>query len=325
MSDKPRPAQDQSPFGRIERETPQRAAAELTIPRDLLDPAFDTSGDSSPVVPLDGLRDYVLASQTPLAARDRVWRWVVQRVRAEGGLWHAVTVYLAMPGLRARARKMTPIPPHSIHDVDDTHAALIQSMMNKVEKVGLDRAVVARLIGQAVYEVGKEHDDQRQVRPFTDEAIDKIRARTGRTGKYPPTPGSPDPVLLDLYQEYKEAPAGQSFDAKDAELIGRTYFETASNGGARPLVDVAPETALAESAARMRRDRAITRMARYLDAKDRKGRRLTAAADAITPSRAEDLTRCDLDYLKQRQQQADKAGQPDRAGQASGAGEAAAP
>lgn len=170
MSDTLRPAQDDSPFGRIERHTPDRVDTLLTIPRHLIDPAYPIP--AGPIL-LDGLRDYVMESSTSLPDRDRVWRWVVQQVRAEGGLWYAVVVYLAMPGLRARAWKMTPIPPHGRDDVDDTHAALIRSIMNKVHTVNLDRAVAARLIGQAVYEVGKEHDEHRQVTPTTDDAIER--------------------------------------------------------------------------------------------------------------------------------------------------------
>jgi len=291
----PRPAQDESPFGWIERETPALAAAELTLPRELIDPSFPISGPIGPTVPLDGLREYVLDRSTPLDQRDRVWRWLVEHVRAEGGLWYAIAVYLAIPGLRAEARKLTPIPPFGMDHVDDTHGALVRAMARRLHTVDLDRAIAARLIGQARYDVGKELDVQRQDIPNKDEKIDKVRYAPGRVGKYPPTTSSPDAALLGLYQEYKQAPPGERFDARDTELIGRTYFETGRNGGARPLVDVAAELGLAESAARMRRDRAITRMARHLDAKTHDGRRLTAD-DAITPSRAADPSRADLDH-----------------------------
>lgn len=298
MPDTLRPAQDESPFGRIERYAPDRVNTLLTIPRELIDPAYPIPDGP---VPLEGLRDYVMESSTPLPDRDRVWRWVVQQVRAEGGLWYAVVVYLAMPGLRAKAWKMTPIPPHGLDDVDDTHAALIRWIMNKVHTVNLDRAVAARLIGQAAYEVGKEHDEHRQATPTSAEGIEQALTAADRsTGRYPPTPGNPDAILIRLAIDHRKDPVGQSFDAFDAELIGRTYFEAGRNGGARPLVDVAPDLKLRESAARARRDTAITRMAGYLDAKTRAGERLTYK-DAQAPNRAENLTRADLDYLAERE------------------------
>lgn len=298
MPDTLRPAQDESPFGRIERHAPDRVNTLLTIPRELIDPAYPIPAGP---IPLEGLRDYVMESSTPLPDRDRVWRWVVQQVRAEGGLWYAVVVYLAMPGLRAKAWKMTPIPPHGLDDADDTHAALIRWMMNKVHTVNLDRAVAARLIGQAVYEVGKEHNEHRQVTPATDDTIERALITAGRNSdRYPPTPGNPDVVLDRLVREHGEDPAGQLFDVTDAELIGRTYFETGRNGGARALVDFAPELNVGESAARMRRKQAITRMAHYLNAQSKTGQRLTAA-DAQTPDRAENLTRADIGYLTERE------------------------
>jgi hypothetical protein len=291
-----RPAQDESPFGRIERFTPARVNELLPLPRELIDPSYPIPAGP---VPLEGLRDYLLEKTTPWEERDRVWRWVVEKTRKDGGLWYAVAVYLAMPGLRARAWKMTPIPPHGLDDVDETHAAFIRWIMNKIHTVNLDRAIAARLIDQAAYEVRKEHDEQRQVTPSTEDAIERAQHATGHHGRYPPTPGSPDVVLAALVRDHEEDRAGDRFEDTDAELIGRTYFETGPNGGARPLVEVATELKMGESAARARRDRAITRMARHLDAQTRHGDRLTDK-DAITPERAEDLTRADLTYLAER-------------------------
>ena len=248
---------------------------------------------------LEGLRDYLLEKTTPWSERDRVWRWVVEQTRKYGGLWYAAAVYLAMPGLRKRAWKMTPIPPNGLDDVDETHAAFIRWIMNKIHTVNLDRAIVARLIGQAAYEVSKEHDQQRQVAPSTEDAIERAQHATGHHGRYPPTPGSPDVVLAALVRDHHKDPAGDRFEDTDAELIGRTYFETAPNGGARPLVEVATELKMGESAARARRDRAITRMARHLDGKTREGDRLTDK-HAQSPERAENLTRADLTYLAER-------------------------
>ena len=301
MPDTPRPAKDASPLGHVERHTPGQANTSLVLPRELIDASYPIPAGP---VPLEGLRDYVTEPDTPRADRDRVWRWIVQQVRNEGGLWYAVMIYLAVPGLRKRAWKMTPVPPHSLADVDDTHAALIRQMTVKVHTVNLDRAIVARLIGQAAYEVGKEHHNQRQATTSGDDVIEHALSGAGRPIRYPPTPGNPDVVLTSLVRnnddEDDEEPDPRPLDYTDAELIGRTYLETGPNGGARTLVDVAPELKLGESAARMRRDRAITRMARYLDACTRHGQPLTAT-DARAPDRAENLARADLDYLAERE------------------------
>lgn len=320
MPDKLRPAQDESPFGRIERYAPARVNESLTIPRELIDESYPIPAGP---VPLEGLREYLLERTTPLPDRDRVWRWVVEQTRAEGGMWYAVAVYLAMPGLRARTRRMTPIPPNGLDDVDETHAAFIRWIMNKIHTVNLDKAIAARLIWQAAYEVGKEHEEQQQVTPATDDTIEYAQNAqhvTGHHGKFPPTPGNPDVVLARLVRKHEKDPDGGRFEDTDAELIGRTYFETGPNGGCRPLVDVATELKMGESAARARRDRAITRMARHLNAQTRYRHRLTDK-DAQAPVRAEDLTRADLSYVaeherrQQRKQQEQEQEQKQEQGQ----------
>jgi hypothetical protein len=106
---------------------------------------------------------------------------------------------------------------------------------------------------------------------------------------------------------------GGEVAGKVEDGIGRTYLETSRNGGGRTLVDVATELKVGESAARMRRDRAFTRIARYLDAQTRAGQRL-AAVDAQAPDRAEDLTRADLAYSSRAR---DAGGQADWSGSGS--------
>jgi hypothetical protein len=275
-----RPTQDDTPLGHIEQHAPQ-ATARLPIPRDLLDTEDDPPGRPADAVELDELREFVLDPATDLPARDRVWRWLVEQARAKRGDWYLIALYLAMPLLRDTAWALAPVPPASRYRVEDTHSALIVETLSALHRVDLDRpSIAARVAGQAAYHA---RGGRRAAPPPTD--IATLPLDDGRTVAYPPATGSPDLALEHLVQQHQHSPAGHRFTRDDAELIARTYFETAANGGARPLVEVAAELNLTESAARARRDRAITRLARLLDATDRHGQPLTAA-DAVTPSRA---------------------------------------
>lgn len=275
-----RPTQDDTPLGRIEQHAPQ-ATSRLPIPRDLVD-ADDPPGQIADPVELDELREFVLDPATDLQTRDRVWRWLVERTRAERGDWYLIALYLAMPLLRDTAWSLAPVPPASRYQVEDTHSALIVETLSALHRVNLDRpSIAARVADQATYHA---RGGRRPTPPPTTD-IDGAPHHDGQAVAYPPATGSPDLALERLVQRHQDSPAGQRFTHDDAELIARTYFETAPNGGARPLVDVAGELNITESAARARRDRAITRLAHLLDATDRHGQPLTAA-DAITPSRA---------------------------------------
>lgn len=119
-------------------------------------------------------------------------------------------IYLAMPGLRARAWKMTPIPPHSLDDVDETHAALIRSMTVKVHTVNLDRAIVARLLGQAVYEVGKEHDEQRQATTTSTDAIEQASLIPGAPPRTRPNPATSMWCSHDWSATTRKTPSGSA-------------------------------------------------------------------------------------------------------------------
>jgi hypothetical protein len=224
----------------------------------------------------------VLDPATDLPARDRVWRWLVERTGAERGDWYLIALYLAMPLLHDTAWALAQVPPASRYQVEDTHSALIVETLSALHRIDLDRpSIAARVADQAAYHA---RGGRRPAPPPTTD-LDAVPQQDGRTVAYPPAAGSPDLALERLVQLHQDSPAGQRFTRDEAELIARTYFETAANGGARPLVDVAAELNIPESAARARRDRAITRLAHILDATDRHGQPLTAI-DAITPSRA---------------------------------------
>jgi hypothetical protein len=282
-----RPTQDATPLGLVEQHAPQ-TTARLVIPRDLLDEDQQPGARTGLVdnVEVEELREFVLDPSTARDARDRVWRWLVERCRSERGDWYLVALYLAMPLLRDTAWSMAPVPPASRYQVAEAHSSLIVETLAAVHRVSLDRpSIAARLVGQAAYHArGRRRGAPPATADIPTDLVD-VAHQDGQVAAYPPASDSPDLALDRLVDQHQQAPAGQRFTRDDAELIARTYFETAPNGGIRTLVEVAAELGITESAARARRDRAITRLARLLDATDRHGRPLTAA-DALTPSRA---------------------------------------
>ena len=59
------------------------------------------------ILPLDELRDVLIADSTPKPVRDLVWRDLVARPRRDGPAWVVAAVGIAMPRLRMRAALLT--------------------------------------------------------------------------------------------------------------------------------------------------------------------------------------------------------------------------
>ncbi len=274
---KPRPRRDETPLGRVEAHAP--GLFWLGVPRELLG-----GGDAAALVELEELREYLLDRETLPAVRDRVWRWLVAKVRTEGGDWYTAAVFLAMPALRSRAWALAPIPAACFDDVFDAHGALICELLTALHRLDVGRGyVAARAVAQAYYHA---RGGRAEVPPPVGDVDELWSAMIEPGTTFPPAWGNPDTVLERLVRDTATAKEARRIDRTDAELIGRTYLEVAEHGGARTGEEIAAELGFAgEAGVRMARDRAIGRLAVLLDARDRYGTRLIGA-DARTPSRA---------------------------------------
>ncbi|QGK70319.1 hypothetical protein GIY23_13005 [Allosaccharopolyspora coralli] len=98
------------------------------------------------------LRDVLLGEDCPQRSRDEVWRYVIERARAERGTWMLVAVGLALPMLTPIAGWLT-----RTDDSDDPHdlcAEALRGLLDEVHTVDLDEPGIAARLRWSAYRAG---------------------------------------------------------------------------------------------------------------------------------------------------------------------------
>jgi hypothetical protein len=194
---------------------------------------------------------WIMLPDTPLEVRDAVWRYIIERVRGEGGDWQIYALVAQYYALKAIAVRLAPktVSREKIRraNVEVTASFLVTCgrMQLRTPHVG------ARLVDQTKYHAEKAYWDQEKrallVDPLETEmtgAIGDLRLRNGHqrghpdfvlmrliidTAPPPPKWQSAAPVTARVvgYQRRRHANGNHrpQLKALDAELVARTRLE----------------------------------------------------------------------------------------------------
>ncbi len=159
-------------------------------------------------IPLYQLRDLLLRPETPLAARDAVWRELIDRARPKGSTWRVMAVAMAMPGLRHSVRVLS-LDFHG--DRFDLESEIVRGFLEALAKVDVaDSALCARLV-RAAQKAGTKL-------VYAEAAFEGARWSAFRSRAPLPPWGHPDFLLLD-------AVAAGVISLEEAKLIATTRLE----------------------------------------------------------------------------------------------------
>ncbi|RLK61942.1 hypothetical protein CLV68_2487 [Actinokineospora cianjurensis] len=205
------------------------------------------------LVPVDELRDLLLARHCPQSTRDAMWMYLAGRARREGGTWTVVATGVALPALTSVAATLSR---RFAGDPSEIHAEVLRGFLSALAGVDLTQPRIMVRLRWAAYRAG-----HRALR----EALDRPTPVPSGRGSRPPTPpwGHPDLVLA------RAVEAGVLIRL-EAEVIGATRLDEI------PIADWARERGVGEWAAYKFRSRAEHRLAEYL-------RETTVATDSTDP------------------------------------------
>ncbi|MCE7009904.1 hypothetical protein LWC34_44935 [Kibdelosporangium philippinense] len=159
-------------------------------------------------VPLNELRDRLLARRCPQTLRDAVWAHLVLRSRTEGATWTVGATGVALPALTAIAGKLTA---RFAGDPADIDAAVLTGFLAELTTIDLRKPRIMLRLRWAAYRAGYV-----AVREAFDAPAPSFSAF--RSHQPPPPWGHPDFVLA-------RAVAERAITAEEAELIGTTRLE----------------------------------------------------------------------------------------------------
>ncbi|KPM53167.1 hypothetical protein ACG83_24940 [Frankia sp. R43] len=103
------------------------------------------------LVPLDELRDRLLARACPQATSDAAWKTVIRRARARGDAWTVGAAGMALPALRAVASLLGE---HSDVDPADVQAEVLTGFLTALATIRLDLPRIAVRLRWAAYRAG---------------------------------------------------------------------------------------------------------------------------------------------------------------------------
>lgn len=192
-------------------------------------------------VPLDEVRDRLLARHCPQSTRDAVWTHLVLRSRAEGATWTVGAVGVALPALTSVAATLSE---RFAGDPADVHAEVVRGFLAALSSIDLRRPRVMLRLRWAAYRSGY------------DALIEALGSPTPvmlgfrSTPPHPPW-GHPDLVLA-------RAVADGVLTPTEAELIGATRLEEVA------VADWAARHQAGEWAVYKTRKRAEQRLVAYL-------------------------------------------------------------
>ncbi|GIH05681.1 hypothetical protein Rhe02_37480 [Rhizocola hellebori] len=227
-----------TPLDAAEKAFVMLAEAPTHVPFD----ARGCEGLPSKILPLDELRQLLLAPATGEAVRDGVWRELVIRSRRDGPAWRVAAVGMALPGLRRRAGMLAAGWRGDTHDLD---SELLLGFMERLRSIDLDeRRICGRLIDAGV----------RAARALRDTDSDALLIRgCSASSLWPIRPWDhPDLVLA-------RAVAAAVLDREEARLIAETRLEHGT------LVQVAAELGISQQTASQWRARAEQRLKKAID------------------------------------------------------------
>lgn len=159
MTDTTRPGRKAWPSTPLD--AAQRAFDLLTCPPAPL--GFDCRGFTGlpqRILPLDELKQILIATATPRPVRDAVWRELVIRARRDGPAWVIATAGIAMPGLRRMAGMLATGWPG---DSSDRDAELLTGFVERLRTIDLtERRIVGKLIdaGARAVKLAREREEQ---------------------------------------------------------------------------------------------------------------------------------------------------------------------
>ncbi|MFI9389167.1 hypothetical protein, partial [Kutzneria sp. NPDC052558] len=159
-------------------------------------------------LPLDEVRDRLLARSCPQATRDEVWAHIVGRSREGDSSWTIGAVGVALPGLTAIATALTA---RFAGDPGDVHAEVLAGFLTALAQIDLDRPRIMLRLRWAAYRAGHQ---------------EVMAALNGPVPVDPSTlpdepqvpPGNPDMLLVDAVRD-------GVLTGAEAELIGATRLD----------------------------------------------------------------------------------------------------
>ncbi|RKT86433.1 hypothetical protein SAMN05421805_10674 [Saccharopolyspora antimicrobica] len=159
-------------------------------------------------IPVDELRDLLLAQGCPRQVWDQVWSHVISRARIEGGTWTITAVGLALPMLTSLAARLTE---RYADDPSDIHAEILRGFLDALQTVDLAEGRITVRLRWAAYRAGH--------RALLDGMDGPTPRPPGFHSSEPKPPaGHPDLVLA------RAVEAGV-LTRTEAELIGATRLE----------------------------------------------------------------------------------------------------
>jgi hypothetical protein len=203
------------------------------------------------LVPLDELRDRLLARSCPQATRDAAWAAVIRRSRRHGGAWTVGAAGMALPALRAVSVRLGG---HGDLDPTDVQAEVLTGFLSAIVTTRLDLPRIAVRLRWAAYRAGLALLTQALESPHPDPDLFHSRAGTQTRS------GGPDDVLAG-------AVAAGVLTAAEAGVIAATRLDDV------PISAWAARHATAARTAYRLRDRAERRLVDYLTGPTRTGRR----------------------------------------------------
>jgi hypothetical protein len=192
-------------------------------------------------IPLDEVRDRLLARRCPQATRDAVWAHLVLRARTEAATWTVAAVGVALPALTSVAATLSN---RFAGDPADVHAEVLRGFLAALSTIDLRRPRIMLRLRWAAYRSG--------YKALAEALSGPIPVAPGSCSTPPRPPwGHPDLVLA-------RAVAHGVLTQTEAELIGATRLEQV------PVADWATHHQIGEWAVYKARKRAELRLAAYL-------------------------------------------------------------
>ncbi|GAA3432351.1 hypothetical protein ACFFS4_44015 [Kutzneria kofuensis] len=206
-------------------------------------------------IPLDEVRDRLLARRCPQATRDAVWAHLVLRSRTEGATWTVAAVGVALPALTSVAATLSD---RFAGDPADVHAEVLRGFLTALSTIDLRPPRIMLRLRWAAYRSGYD--------ALAEALAGPTPVAPGFRSTPPHTPwGHPDLVLA-------RAVADGVLTQTEAALIGATRLEEV------PVADWAAAHQIGEWAVYKTRKRAELRLAAYL----RDGAAETDPTDPLT-------------------------------------------
>ncbi|SEP50549.1 hypothetical protein [Amycolatopsis saalfeldensis] len=192
-------------------------------------------------IPLDEVRDRLLARRCPQATRDAVWAHLVLRSRTEGATWTVVAVGVALPALTSVAATLTN---RFAGDPADVHAEVLRGFLTALSTIDLRPPRIMLRLRWDAYRSGYQ--------ALAEALAGPTPVAPGFRSTPPHAPwGHPDLVLA-------RAVADGVLTQTEAALIGATRLEEVA------VADWAAQHQTGEWAVYKARNRAELRLAEYL-------------------------------------------------------------